>query len=390
MGYVGPMNAWRDVLVGCWATLEAMAPFLLFGFFAAGLLSMFLSAGIIERQLGGRGIWPVLKAGFWGVPLPLCSCSVIPVATSLRKHGASRGATAAFLLSTPQTGVDSIFVTYSLLGPVFAIFRPFAAFITGVVGGWLVDLFGRNGADTLPAPRCGDACCAEGTWGNKLLRGLRHGFVTLPRDIGKELLVGVMVAGVIAAYVPETLFADVLRPGLIQMLVMMALGIPIYVCATASVPIAAALIAKGASPGAAFAFLVAGPATNAATILTIGKLLGWKSAAIYLGTIAGGALGGGALLDHLFVATGAPHIHGCHAMLPPTLNTVAAAALLGVLAFALIPPMFRKRGHRTVSKEPIGNSEKGDSSWPRSIRQRTRKIFSAWPASKGKFGAFGK
>ena len=137
------MNAIIDIFREFASVLGDMSPYLLFGFFAAGILSIFISAETVEKHLGGKGLGPVLKAAFWGVPLPLCSCSVIPVATSLRRHGAGRGATAAFLLSTPQTGVDSILVTYGLLGPIFAIFRPLAAFVTGLVGGVLVNVFGR-------------------------------------------------------------------------------------------------------------------------------------------------------------------------------------------------------------------------------------------------------
>ncbi|MBN1269965.1 MAG: SO_0444 family Cu/Zn efflux transporter [Kiritimatiellae bacterium] len=331
------MNHLWTILAEFWTVLGEMAPYLLFGFFVAGLLSIFISAQTVERHLGGKGAGPVLKASFWGVPMPLCSCSVIPVATSLRKHGASKGATTAFLLSTPQTGVDSIFVTYSLLGPVFAIFRPLVAFVTGLFGGYLVEAFGNGDVargDGRVEP-CEDECCHPTSKASRFVRGLRYGFVTLPRDIGKELIIGLAIAGLITALVPADLFADLLRPGLVQMLVMMALGIPIYVCATASVPIAAALIAKGVSPGAAFVFLMTGPATNAATILTLRKLLGWKSAAIYLGTIAVAALGGGVLLDWLFVAAGVPQVHMGHAMLPGYVNTAAALVLLAVLGFAL-------------------------------------------------------
>ena len=138
------MEILTKVIYEFWGTFSDMAPYLLFGFFIAGLLSVFVSPEKVERHLGGNGIWPVLKASVFGVPLPLCSCGVIPVATSLRRHGASRGATTAFLLSTPQTGVDSIMVTFSLLGPVFAIFRPLAAFVTGTVGGVLVNIFGHS------------------------------------------------------------------------------------------------------------------------------------------------------------------------------------------------------------------------------------------------------
>ena len=342
------MSKLFEILAEAWAVLGAMAPSLLFGFLVAGILSIFLSARMVERHLGGRGPWPVLKGAFWGVPMPLCSCSVIPVAASLRRHGAGGGATTAFLLSTPQTGVDSIFVTYSLLGPVFAVFRPLAAFVTGLFGGYLVDAFGGKDAGGGRVERCEEECCLPTASAPGLVRALRYGFVTLPRDIGKELLIGLAVAGVITALTPPDLFAGVLGPGPVQMLVMMALGIPVYVCATASVPIAAALIAQGVSPGAAFVFLMTGPATNAATVLMLRKLLGWKSAVIYLGTIVAAALGGGVVLDRLFSAAGMTGRHAGHGMLPEGLETAAAVALLGVLGFALFGP--RPRAHATPAE----------------------------------------
>ncbi|MBI2438109.1 MAG: permease, partial [Lentisphaerae bacterium] len=196
------LDGWQiilEILSAIWATLCEMAPYLLFGFLVAGLLSVFISPEKVEQHLGGWGLWSVIKASFFGVPLPLCSCGVTPVAISLHRHGASHGATTAFLLSTPQTGVDSIVVTYSLLGGLFALVRPVAAFITGVVGGWLVDSLtsSEQGQEAeIPVP-CTDACCApESKQSNKLWRVLHYGFVTLPRDIGKALVVGLIIAGV--------------------------------------------------------------------------------------------------------------------------------------------------------------------------------------------------
>ncbi|MFH0952876.1 MAG: SO_0444 family Cu/Zn efflux transporter [Verrucomicrobiota bacterium] len=334
------MNMVLTALVEFWEVLSEMAPYLLFGFLVAGVLSVFLSAKTVEKHLGGKGLKPVVTAAFWGVPLPLCSCSVIPVAASLRRHGASRGSTAAFLLSTPQTGVDSIFVTYSLLGLTFAVFRPIAAFVTGLFGGYLVEVFGgRNGESTGEAPpHCEDECCAPKRPSSRLVRALRYGFLTLPGDIGKELLVGLVIAGAITAAVPDDFFARVLAPGFLQMLVMMAVGIPMYVCATASVPIAAALMAKGISPGAAFVFLMTGPGTNAATIVTLGKLLGGRSAAIYLGVVAGMSLAWGLLLDYVFRVAPVAAAHQGHWMMPGYVLHASAVVLLLVLAFALFRP----------------------------------------------------
>lgn len=346
---------WQQIswvlLTAIWGTLCSMAPYLLFGFLVAGLLSLFISPAMVERHLGGRGIWPVIKASLLGVPLPLCSCGVIPVAASLRRHGASRGATTSFLLSTPQTGVDSIVVTYSLMGGLFALIRPVAAFITGLVGGWLVDtLAGRDGDNAKgasPAIPCTEECCALSTHRpNRLTRALRYGFVTLPRDIGKALVVGLIISGVIAAFVPDDFFAGVFGKGIIGMLIMMAVGIPLYVCATGSVPVAAALIMKGVSPGAALVFLMTGPATNAATLVIIWKVLGKKTAVIYLLTLAVCALACGLLLDYFFQVTGLPpHYHAGHTMVPGLVNDACGVLLLAVLAWAFLSKWVAARAH---------------------------------------------
>jgi uncharacterized membrane protein YraQ (UPF0718 family) len=326
-----------SILTDFWGTAAEMSPYLLFGFLVAGILSMLVSQGVVERHLGGRGIWPVLKASLFGVPLPLCSCGVIPVSMSLHKHGAGKGSTIAFLISTPQTGVDSIFVTFSLLGPVFAIFRPIAAFVTGIIGGVLVDLFNPVPREGQPVPaKCTDECCG-GAENRKIARGLKFAFVTLPRDIGGAMLVGLVIAAFISVFVPRDYFAEKLGTGIFAMLVMMALGIPMYVCATASVPIAAALILKGLTPGAALVFLMTGPATNAATFATIWKILGRATAIIYLATIAGCSLVSGILLDYIvggIKSETVGHYHGW--MLPPLVKNISAVVLLAILIFALL------------------------------------------------------
>lgn len=328
----------ESTATGVWDTLLDMAPYLLFGFLVAGVLSVLVPASLVERHLGGRGILPSLKAAAFGVPLPLCSCGVIPVSASLRRHGASRGATTAFLLSTPQTGVDSIMVTLSLLGPVFAVFRPLAALVTGVAGGGLVDAF--DGAEDGEAAEaepdtCQDSCCSEGSPGSKALAALRYGFYTLPQDIGRSLLIGLLLAGLITALVPKDL-ATLVGTGVLGLFVMMAFGLPIYVCATASVPIAAALIYKGVSPGAAFVFLVTGPATNAATIATVWKVLGRRTALIYLGTVAVSALVFGALLNLIYTHTGQEATQHMHKLIPDGVKVGSAAVLLLVLTVALL------------------------------------------------------
>lgn len=318
-----------------WSVLREMAPYLLFGFFAAGLLSVLISPVFVERHLGGRGIWPVIKASAFGVPLPLCSCGVIPVAASIHKHGAGKAATTAFLISTPQTGIDSIMATFSLLGPVFAIYRPIAALISGVLGGVIVSAAEGDGQDA-PAEKCNDACCSDEAKSGVVRRILGYSFITLPQDIGRTLILGIAVAALISAVVPKGYFADLVPPGPLQILLLMLVGIPIYICATASIPIAAGLILAGVSPGAAFALLMTGPATNAATLSTIWKVMGKRTCLIYLATMMVAAFVGGMLLDQIITSQDVQtSMH--HGWMPVWIKTASAVALLGVLAFGALP-----------------------------------------------------
>ncbi len=347
------MHTVLQVAAEFWSVLAEMAPYLLFGFLFAGILSVLISAAWVERQLGGSGLWPVTKASLYGIPLPLCSCSVVPVTASLRRHGASRAATTSFLISTPQTGVDSIAVTFSLLGPVFTVFRPVAALISGLIGGMAVAAGVRREVDGSIAevdPSCGDACCSTSS-GGRLKRILHYGFVALPQDIGRSLLIGLVVAGLIAVAIPDDYLTDFVGRGLLSMLAMMALGIPIYVCATASVPVAAALIAKGITPGAALVFLMTGPATNAAAIAMLWRVMGRRAACIYLGAVAVTALASGFALDAIYSTSGVAMPVQAHDMLPAWLQNVAAVVLLTVLAVAMVRP---KQG---VSPEAQGTSD---------------------------------
>ncbi|HHN45969.1 MAG TPA: hypothetical protein ENN09_00880 [Planctomycetes bacterium] len=340
-----------------WSVLGEMSPYLLLGFLVAGVLSVIIPESLVEKHLGGNGLLPILKASFFGVPLPLCSCGVIPVAASLKRSGAGPGAVASFLISTPQTGVDSILVTLSLLGPLYAVFRPVAAFISGLVGGALVTLFGEKASPAAPVKQ---KCCENGTCGldmkngGRLARALRHGFITLPRDIAKSLLAGLAAAALITAFIPDGFFVDKVGGGFWAYLVMLGVGIPLYVCATSSVPIAAALVlTKGLSPGAALVFLMTGPATNAASITTLWNIMGKRSTLIYLASVAGTALASGVLLDHIFAA-GAyqprmlmEHVHG-HAAYEYA-KSAAALVLLSVLGAAVLK---RRAGNAVKVERP--------------------------------------
>ncbi|MEN6406260.1 MAG: SO_0444 family Cu/Zn efflux transporter [Thermoguttaceae bacterium] len=344
---------------GSWLVLGQMSPYLLFGFFVAGLLSVCVSPEFVERHLGGRGFGPVWRASLLGVPLPLCSCGVIPVSAAFRRHGASRAATTSFLLSTPQTGVDSIAVTYSLLGGVFAVYRPVVALLTGLLGGLLVMLFDdlpetSDGEDSSRPTVCTDACCADRGRHGVVRRALEYGFLTLPRDIGGPLLVGILIAGAVGALASPNQWHAYLGGGVSSILLAMALGIPLYVCASASVPIAVGLLHLGASPGAALAFLIAGPATNAATIATLWKVLGGRNAVLYLLTIALSAVVAGLTLNvilpnfHVEMLSSAEHAH--EMMAGSWLSTFWAVLLLGMLAAS-----FLAKFRRTAT--PDGSSD---------------------------------
>lgn len=341
-----------DVVVAlisaCWLVLGQMAPYLLFGFLMAGVLSVAITPAWVERHLGGRGLGPVFKSSLFGVPLPLCSCGVIPVMASIRQHGAGRGATVGFLLSTPQTGVDSIFATYALLGPVMAVYRPVVALLTGMLGGLASQLFDPEARTAdgglADAPACAASCCNDGGGLRRgvAARALTYGFITLPRDIAKPLLTGILIAGAMSVFIQENYLSAFLGGGLVAMLVMMAVGIPIYVCSTASIPIALGFMHMGASPGAALVFLISGPATNAAALSVVWKLLGRRTAVIYLITAALGALLAGISLDLLYnylppAMASMSHHEGAHA--PGALGNASAVALLIVLVASL----FEKR-----------------------------------------------
>jgi hypothetical protein len=328
-----------NIVVGAWQVLGDMAPWLLIGFAVAGVLSVMVSSAWVQRHLGGGGIMPVIKATLFGVPLPLCSCGVIPVTAGMYRQGASRGAASAFLLATPQTGVDSIFATYALLGPVFAVVRPVVALVSGIFGGAVIDLVDRREADnqqTDDLKSCSDCHDDDVTGGNKFSRMLRYGFVTLPGDIAWAMMVGVVVAGVLGAFIQQDQFESLLGGGITAMLLMMLVGTPLYVCSTASIPLALGFMHLGASPGAALVFLITGPATNAATISVMWKLLGRRTAIIYLLTVVISALIAGWLLDKVGVSLPMSSLGHAHDQTMGVMNHISAAVLIFLLMFGLI------------------------------------------------------
>lgn len=286
-------------------TYIEIAPYLFIGLFFAGLLHVIFKKDFVAKHLGKNNFLATVKAALMGVPLPLCSCGVIPTALYLRRQNASKGSTLSFLISTPQTGVDSIIATYGMMGPVFAVFRPLAAFVMGITGGVITNVLTKNDDDNIVPPKevCTD--CAsdkptpESLW-HKIQSGFVYAFKNFLDDISIQLVVGVVLAGFISFAIPDNFFEQFGGNGFGGMLIMIAFGIPLYVCATASIPIAVSLMLKGISPGAAFVFLVVGPATNAATIALIGNAMGKKIVAIYLAVISVFAISFGFLLNWIF------------------------------------------------------------------------------------------
>jgi uncharacterized membrane protein YraQ (UPF0718 family)/copper chaperone CopZ len=312
------------------------------GLIAAGILHILFPASVVSRHLGRKRLSSVVKAAFLGMPLPLCSCGVIPMAASLRRQGASRGAVLSFLISTPTTGVDSILATYSLLGPVFTVFRAVGSLIGGILTGAVANLFEKDRREHKPAEIDDCKVCSVSephshTISERIGAMAKHAFFQLARDIGKPLLIGTIIGGFISYLLPPTFFERYLAGTWTPMIVMLAVGIPLYVCATGSIPIAASLILKGMSPGAGLVFLVAGPATNTVTISTVWKTMGKRSLVLYLGSIIVTSLGLGFLMDLLFrgrILVEAEHFHG--GGLPMWLKYAAGAVLLGLILNAVL------------------------------------------------------
>lgn len=324
--------------------INEMSPYLLLGFGIAGLMHTFVPNRLYSRYLSGHDFRSVFYAAALGVPLPLCSCGVLPTAMSLRREGASKGATTSFLIATPQTGIDSIMATYSLMGLPFAIIRPLAALVTALLGGTLVNAFDRNGKEELHT----SAHVSETpmTLKEKIIGALRYGYVDMMQDIGKWLVIGLVVAGLITVAVPDGFFATFAHRPLLGMLLVLACAVPMYLCATGSIPIAVALMLKGMTPGAALVLLMAGPAVNVASILVIRKVLGKRTLWLYLAAIVGGALAFALGIDHLlprewFTESLATITAACHTH-TPWFNVLCTIVLLALLVNALVRRFVRK------------------------------------------------
>ena len=347
-----------DILKSTLFLFLEMAPYLMLGLSFVGLFNLIFRKDFVAKHIGKDSFASIFKAALLGIPLPLCSCGVIPSAVFMSKNGASKPAVVSFLISTPQTGVDSLIATYGMMGPVFAIFRPIAAFMMGIIGGIITKLLNKKDL-AIPAGKSFviddyDAYKIMSIWQRILQRGLRYPFIEFIDDISTQLIFGLLAAGFITYLVPENFFSNYnISHGIIGMLIVIALAGPMYVCATASIPIAVSLIMKGFSPGIAFVFLAAGPATNAASVIVLSKVLGKKITGIFIGSVIILSVIFGFILDKFFEISGINpheglmHIHHNHMENFSWLQLL----LSGIFLILLIGSVYRKYIYNKISKK---------------------------------------
>lgn len=376
------MKIITDIVLQIWQVYLDVSLYMLFGFLIAALLHAIFKPNKIKQYLGKGRIKPVLLATFFGIPIPLCSCGVIPVVTGLKREGANDGAALAFMIATPESGVDSIAVSWAMLDPVMTIMRPIAGIITAICTGFAENFWGSssysdnsgnsnhsgvakqatqpvlilNNANNTGKAASSCSCCScsshntptDSSLAARLRQGMRFAFEDLLMDIAKPFTIGVIIAGIITFFFPANVSSWSAEYPLLSMLIMLVAGIPMYVCATASTPIAAALILKGVAPGAVLVFLLAGPATNAATIAVVKNIFNRRALAIYLGMIAICSMGMGVIVDAIYSTLDikASAIVGQGAELIPHSAALAAALLLGAL---LLRNVWKKRQGKASS-----------------------------------------
>lgn len=338
--------------------LTEMAPYLMLGFIFAGVLHLLFPKKRVRKYMGQNSFKSIFNAALLGVPLPLCSCGVIPTGISFYKHGASKASTVSFLISTPQTGIDSIFVTYSMLGLPMAIIRPIVAFITGLFGGMVTKKIDPEKKESTIEANEKEEEIPDGLF-PKIREMFRYSFIDFLQDISNWLIIGLIIAALISVIVPDDFFAGKIPNDFLGMLAILIISIPVYICATASVPVAAVLMLKGLSPGAAFVLLMAGPATNAATITMIGKVLGKKSLIGYLGAIITGALFAGLMIDYLLpadlfrISEHFGHMNHDHSMLPAWIKIGSAITLSVLIINGYIQKYLNRLNMSTISTAPV-------------------------------------
>ena len=358
---------------------NAMAPYILFGLVFAGFLHEIVPDTIVKNHLGKSSIMSVIKATVFGIPLPVCSCGVIPLATSIKKSGASSGSTLSFLISTPITGVDSILATYGMFGWAFTIYRVITSMIISIIAGVLANFYGEKQEEEKPKPKAAfsmaapqnkpnavmsfstvatsttkkeensgedGSCCSGGSCDSKesciVKNALSYAFGTLLKDIASPLLFGLLLGALITVAVPENLSEILLEYNWLSYIIVLVIAVPMYVCATASLPIAAGLMLAGVSPGAAFVFLSAGPATNTVTIGVVKKMLGTTTLYIYLGTIIVGSVIFGFGLDYILRDVSVSELVHMHEEFG-IIAWISTVILWSFVLYYMIKPYFSKK-----------------------------------------------
>jgi uncharacterized membrane protein YraQ (UPF0718 family) len=365
------MNLLLDILLQSWNILLESSVFILFGLLVSGLLRVFLNPGSVSRHLGQGRFKSVFKASLMGIPIPLCSCGVLPAAAALKKQGANNGAVTSFLISTPESGVDSIAITYALMDPIMTVVRPVAAFVTAFAAGISENLMGKPDTTRpiVPDLSCPVDGCCDGqncspevhrnhhSFTEKTKAGFRFAFTDVWGDLAVWFLFGLLLSGIITVMIPESVFSRYMGGGFGSMLIMLGVGIPIYICATASTPIAATLILQGVSPGAALVFLMTGPATNVTSLTVLTRVLGRRATAIYLFAIAICAVGFGLLVDWIYSAMGisARAVVGQAGEAIPHAVGLVGAVLILILSVQPVWRFIRSRfvRSRTTTAEPL-------------------------------------
>jgi uncharacterized membrane protein YraQ (UPF0718 family) len=365
------MNLLLDILLQSWNILLESSVFILFGLLVSGLLRVFLNPGSVSRHLGQGRFKSVFKASLMGIPIPLCSCGVLPAAAALKKQGANNGAVTSFLISTPESGVDSIAITYALMDPIMTVVRPVAAFVTAFAAGISENLIGKPDTTRpiVPDLSCPVDGCCDGqncspevhrnhhSFTEKTKAGFRFAFTDVWGDLAVWFLFGLLLSGIITVLIPESVFSRYMGGGFGSMLIMLGVGIPIYICATASTPIAATLILQGVSPGAALVFLMTGPATNVTSLTVLTRVLGRRATAIYLFAIAICAVGFGLLVDWIYSAMGisARAVVGQAGEAIPHAVGLVGAVLILILSVQPVWRFIRSRfvRSRTTTAEPL-------------------------------------
>jgi|TARA_B100000959_G_scaffold287406_1_gene371843 hypothetical protein len=349
-----------NLLTLFWNLVIESAPWLLIGYLLAGIIKQVIPSSWVEKQLSPPGFSSILKGAFIGAPLPLCSCGVIPTALAIRKAGASKGATSAFLVATPETGVDSISFSYAVLGPIFALVRPIGALISAIIAGVLVSSIDVEEPVVEETDESCSGCCSSKkqeaeqlpSLGLRFIAAIKYGYGRMISDTAKWLVIGLVAATIITAVVPQSFFL-LWGDGVVAMLIMVIVGLPMYICATASTPVAASLLFAGISPGAALVFMLTGPATNIATMGVIKEQLGMRSLLAYLAGVIGTAIICGLILNELYQLfawplqiTMAEHGDGY-----PLWRQFAAIFLAGLVAKVWLQPMLTRYRSASVPAE---------------------------------------